>query len=383
MESLHFYRGIILTEPYGSFIKTGTKKIIVKSKKFASIVNHDLLLIENKIGLGIIQLAAPYAINLKEFKKLYPKHLITETDRMTWWPSYHILYAYNITTFKKFLKPILLNYPTGPQITVKRENIKPKHILVGTSGYHYDYYKETKHNNHPKTKDILAYYAAHLNSVEINYTFYRKPTENFINNLNKHDLTYIIKVNQTITHYKQLKNIGSIWNEFYHIFDPIIDKIDCFLFQFNTHFIFNKDRFLRFKKLSKLLNTRHKYAFEFRDRSWFNELVYAVIKKYKWIIVITHVNNDDGWAGNLLDGFNPSLSSDIPISGTIYFRLHGTKGQYFGSYSSTHYKKMIDFIKKKNINTALVYFNNTDDGNAWLNANKFYHLFNHLNLQES
>src|SRR5271154_5436726 len=108
MESLHFYRGIILTEPYGSFIKTGTKKIIVKSKKFASIVNHDLLLIENKIGLGIIQLAAPYAINLKEFKKLYPKHLITETDRMTWWPSYHILYAYNIMTFKKFLKPILL-----------------------------------------------------------------------------------------------------------------------------------------------------------------------------------------------------------------------------------------------------------------------------------
>jgi len=344
-------------------------------KKISSITNHDLLLIENKTGLGIIQLAAPYTINLQEFKKLYPKHLITETDRMTWWPSYYTLYAYKITTFKKFSKPILLNYPTGPQITVKRENIKLKHILIGTSGYKYDYYSD-------KTKDILAYYAAHLNSVEINYTFYRIPTENFINSLNKHNLTYVIKVNQTITHYKQLKNISSLWNKFYHTFDPIVDKIYCFLFQFNTRFVFNKDRFLRFKKLSKLLDTRHRYAFEFRDKSWFNELVYAVMKRYKWIIVITHVNNNDGWAGNLSDGFNPRLSSDIPVNDSIYFRLHGTKGQYLGGYANVHYKKIIDFIKKKNINTALVYFNNTDDAHAWLNANKFYNMFNRLNLQE-
>lgn len=120
------YRGLIIVEPYGTFIKEGKKNTIIKSIKFKKISNRPLLLIENKRGLGIIYLDEPEEINLKEFRKKYSEHLIPEYDRKKWWSGKRKLYEYDIIKKNIFHKDIELDYPTGPQVVVKPENIRIK-----------------------------------------------------------------------------------------------------------------------------------------------------------------------------------------------------------------------------------------------------------------
>ena len=50
-------------------------------------------------------------------------------------------------------------------------------ILVGTSGYNYKEWKGSFYPADLPTAKMLPYYAAHFSTVEINYSFYRMPTE--------------------------------------------------------------------------------------------------------------------------------------------------------------------------------------------------------------
>lgn len=119
----NYYRGLIIVYPHGSLIINGEKILLVKSRPFTKIINKKLLLIENKLALGYIILTNMYPINKKEFNKLKYKHLITNQERIKWWPNKYEFYAYPIKIIKIFKHPIKVDYPTGPQVTVKPENI--------------------------------------------------------------------------------------------------------------------------------------------------------------------------------------------------------------------------------------------------------------------
>ena len=106
-----FNRGLIIVEPYGTFIRRQQKNIIVKTKRIESIIKKKLLLIENKKGFGFIQLAEPKKINIQQFISTRKYHKITDADRKKWWPNYTTLYAYRIISKKFFKIPLLLNYP--------------------------------------------------------------------------------------------------------------------------------------------------------------------------------------------------------------------------------------------------------------------------------
>lgn len=76
------YRGLILVAPHGTYIQENTKHTIVKSVNFPDIAHKPLLLIEDKMAIGIIQLDNPKKINLHEFKNKYHEHHITEKERL-------------------------------------------------------------------------------------------------------------------------------------------------------------------------------------------------------------------------------------------------------------------------------------------------------------
>lgn len=97
----HINRGLILVEPHGTLIRHRTKKLIIKSKKLNSIVDKPLLLIENKIGLGIIYIDLPKEISIAQFNKLSKYHQITTAEKEKWWQKYKILYAYPISDVLK------------------------------------------------------------------------------------------------------------------------------------------------------------------------------------------------------------------------------------------------------------------------------------------
>lgn len=365
---LKFYRGLILVSPHGTLITQHKKHLIIKSKRIDSIANKPLLLIENKLGLGLIQLSLPKKINLKQFINSRRSHLITESERNAWWPLYTTLYAYVITKKQFFRNPILLEYGPGPQITIKSPNIFFQKILIGTSGL----------PEFTRSKNKFLSYSAQLNSLEINHTFYSMPTTLFSTNLSQYRLLYTIKVPRLITHYKQLKNVKTIWNDMYKALKPIHSQIVCFLFQFSSHFICNEQNVIKLEKLSKILGHKHLFAFEFRDRSWFdNKSVMALFKKFDWILVIVHSIN----MINLSNGFNPDLKSCVPDSTNVYIRLHGTTGQYVGSYGRSVLTQIKKFIYKLRPNISLIYFNNTDSADAWPNALKLKSKFNRCNTE--
>jgi uncharacterized protein YecE (DUF72 family) len=364
---INYYRGLIITAPYGTYIRDNGKTLIVKSKKIPSITKKPLLLIENKMGLGIIELSTPKDMNLLQFEQLKRYHKITDTDRKEWWPNYKKLYAYIIMEKEFFKIPLLLYYTTGPQVTIQPKNVHVRKVYIGTAGL---------------TGESFTSYAKKFRSLEVNYTFYKRPTESFAKNLAKYDLTYTIKVNKLITHYKQLKDISKVWKEFYSVFKSLGNKCVCFLFQFSPKFYYNENNYDKLVKMGRYVKgDGHIFSFEFRDRNWFCKKVYDLFEKNKWTMVITHVNNDSGWAGNLENGFNIELDKYRITSNAIYLRLHGTKAQYKGKYSEKFFDELVKYIRGKTmVKTVFVYFNNTDDGSALVDAKRLMGRFNEGNL---
>jgi uncharacterized protein YecE (DUF72 family) len=53
-------------------------------------------------------------------------------------------------------------------------------IWVGTSGYNYPEWKGSFYPADLPAARMLSYYAARFPTVEINYTFYRMPTETLV-----------------------------------------------------------------------------------------------------------------------------------------------------------------------------------------------------------
>jgi hypothetical protein len=125
---MDYYRGLIIVNPHGTYIANKSKSLIVKAKKFSSLIDKKLLLIEDKKALGYIKLSNLREINRKEFDNLRSKHLITDDERKKWWPGKKILYVYKISVIKIFKNPILVEYTNGPQVVVKPENVIIKKV---------------------------------------------------------------------------------------------------------------------------------------------------------------------------------------------------------------------------------------------------------------
>jgi uncharacterized protein YecE (DUF72 family) len=106
-------------------------------------------------------------------------------------------------------------------------------FLIGTSGYTYSWNKGRKNK-------FEWYLNQGFNSVEINGSFYRYPTESWTNNWKSapKGFEFSIKVNRAITHYTRLRGEKSIelWKNFKKTLEPIQDRIAFWLFQMPSTF---------------------------------------------------------------------------------------------------------------------------------------------------
>lgn len=364
MKQPNYYRGLIIVYPHGHYIADGSKTLIIKSKKFESILNKPLLLIQQKEALGIIYLGNIKEITLVEFKKEKKQHQITEEERLKWWPDKKIFYEYNIEKKYIFAAPVLIRYPQGPQIVVKPYNVKAiQKIYIGTSGYYYDwwkpYYKDIKKREKITTGNLLAIYTTQFNSLEINGTFYRSFKKSVwlkLKNLVDSKFMFSAKVNRSITLYRKFNEFKRFWDDAKYLYP----KLGCLLFQFPNNFKYSAENV----RLLQGLNTEIRAAFEFRDKSWFREDVYNLFKqKHKWSMVISYIKNWPDKYKNLLDdGYNPKLTEWENTSDFIYIRMHGTTGRYTGSHIHL-IPGLIKFIRgHSEIKHVFIYFNNTDSG---------------------
>lgn len=226
---------------------------------------------------------------------------------------------------------------------------------IGCSGF---YYKEWKDFFYPKglaQKDWFKFYCENFNTIEINSSFYKMPTEKSLAkwyNDSPVDFSFTMKAPRLITHYKKLKDCTHDLAEFHQIIETgLKEKLACVLFQFPPSFSFTEDRLAQ---LIELLHNTSQNVVEFRHLSWWNETVFEQLAASDIIFA------GQSYPSNLPDEV-------IQTSSSIYYRFHGKPVLYKSEYDIAvieDFKKQVPTHAKQ----AFVYFNNTWGTGAITNA---------------
>jgi uncharacterized protein YecE (DUF72 family) len=148
-------------------------------------------------------------------------------------------------------------------------------IWIGTSGYNYPEWKGSFYPSDLPAAKMLPYYAARFPTVEINYTFYRMPTEKLVagwaaQTPSPYKLT--LKAPRRITHDSRLVNCAPLVAGFCQAAGSLGDKLGALLFQLPPNF---KKDLAALDAFLADLPPRLCAAFEFRHVSWLDEEVCA------------------------------------------------------------------------------------------------------------
>jgi uncharacterized protein YecE (DUF72 family) len=154
-------------------------------------------------------------------------------------------------------------------------------VYAGTSGWAYATWKPDFYPAKLASAKFLSYYATRLNSVELNYTFRRFPTEKLLTGwieTTPADFKFTVKAHQNITHIKRLRDTTSFTADFLAALDPLKEagKLGPVLFQLPPFLKCDLELLAQFLDN---LPPQIRAAFEFRHDSWFNDDVYALLRK--------------------------------------------------------------------------------------------------------
>jgi uncharacterized protein YecE (DUF72 family) len=237
-------------------------------------------------------------------------------------------------------------------------SIMRKGLHIGTSGWSYS--KDWKDVFYTTGTSMLQQYLNYFDTAEINSTFYALPKPVFIKHLSKIDRKkfFTAKLPKKVTHDHRLDlsgNAAHVLDEFYHLFEPISDRVDVLLIQLPPW---------ELSKMSDLegfltqLRTPYRYAIEFRHRSWLIDSVRNLLEKYD----IANVIVDE-----------PLLPIDLRITTDFsYIRWHGHNKNLWYNYrfSMDELRNWTPRIQQleSQVGSIYGYFNNHFAGNAPLNA---------------
>jgi uncharacterized protein YecE (DUF72 family) len=145
-------------------------------------------------------------------------------------------------------------------------------VRIGTSGYQYKFWRGTFYAEKLKEAEMLAAYAAQLDTVEINNTFYRMPRREVLEKWASQvpaSFRFSIKASQRITHIERLKpSTGERGDSVAYLFsnlEALGDKLGVVLFQLPPNL---KKDMERLRAFFERLPASARVSFEFRHESW-------------------------------------------------------------------------------------------------------------------
>lgn len=180
-------------------------------------------------------------------------------------------------------------------------------IQVGTSGYNYPEWKGSFYPADLSAAKMLPYYASRFTTVEINYTFYRAPTEKILAGWARatpDGFRFTLKAPRRITHDARLKDVGELTRHFCTVASTLGPKLAALLFQLPPSF--RKD-LARLDAFLEELPAAAPAAFEFRHASWFDEETFDRLRAKKVALCVAE---------------SEKLATPVVITGPVaYFRL--------------------------------------------------------------
>ena len=159
-------------------------------------------------------------------------------------------------------------------------------IWLGTSGFSYKEWKPAFYPRDLSAKAFLHFYSTKLNSVEIDYTFYRMPNQKTIDNWRSStpvDFRFALKASQQITHRERLKIPSEALDYLLGVVPGLEGRLGTILYQLPPFF---KCDVQKFETFLSVLPRGIRATFEFRHDSWFTQDVYALLEKHNAALCI-------------------------------------------------------------------------------------------------
>ena len=154
-------------------------------------------------------------------------------------------------------------------------------LYAGTSGWAYPTWKPKFYPVKTPSKRFLEVYASRLNSVEVNYTFRRYPSEKLLSGwiaATPTGFRFSVKANQLITHIKRLRDGRELTQRFLSSLQLLVEagKLGVVLYQLPP---FLKADAALLSDFLAHLPAAVRSTFEFRHDSWFTEEIFALLRQ--------------------------------------------------------------------------------------------------------
>jgi uncharacterized protein YecE (DUF72 family) len=197
----------------------------------------------------------------------------------------------------------------------------PKPAHIGCSGWNYRDWRGVLYPEGLPQRRWLERYAEVFDTVEINATFYRLPSESAVRGWAEGSpggFTFAVKMSRYVTHIKRLVEPKRGFGRFFDAIAPLREagKLGPILWQFPETFHRDDER-LR-TALGALPQGRH--CFEFRHPSWFVADVYEQLREHNAALVVA-------------DDARRQLPSREITADWTYVRFHYGRRGRDGNYS--------------------------------------------------
>jgi uncharacterized protein YecE (DUF72 family) len=217
-------------------------------------------------------------------------------------------------------------------------------IWIGTSGYNYPEWKGSFYPAALPAAKMLPYYAARFPTVEINYTFYRMPTEKLVagwaaQTPSPYRLT--LKAPRRITHDSRLTGCGPLLQSFCSVAGTLGHKLGALLFQLPPS---SRKDLAVFDAFLDDMPPKVCAAFEFRHASWLDDEVFDRLRRRNLALCIAD---------------SEKMSTPVTITADYaYFRLRDE------GYTPDGIRKWGDTIAREaaSCRDVFVYFKHEEEG---------------------
>ncbi len=201
-------------------------------------------------------------------------------------------------------------------------------------------------------KQWFAFYAAQFGTVEINNSFYRLPSGDTFERWRDQappGFRYAVKANRFLTQAKKLKDCAEPLARMMAPVRRLGDALGPILYQLPPRFRINLPRLEEFLAL---LPPDLVHVFEFRESSWIDEEVFALLERYG--------------ASFCVHDMAGSATPRRAVGPVAYVRFHGCGGKYWGRYPDETLLGWSDWMtgQARAGREVWAYFNNDIDAHA-------------------
>jgi uncharacterized protein YecE (DUF72 family) len=233
-----------------------------------------------------------------------------------------------------------------------RDRDLAQQIRIGCSGWQYRHWRADLYPAELPASRWFAHYATRFDTVEINNSFYRLPPPETFAKWREQAPTrflYAVKASRFLTHMKKLKDPEDPLSRFFQSARQLGPRLGPVLYQLPPGWRVDLDRFEVFLRA---LPKGHRHTIEFRDTSWYNPRVFALMQNYSVALCLHDMQG--------------SATDRLAVGPFIYVRFHHGTTKYGGRYSDDRLDDWADWLTQRIADgmDVFAYFNNDTGGHA-------------------